>query len=73
MTSRQEIRLIEFFFTGTTAPSSVETVGVQPNTAARFFMILRKLIASRMPSYELNGEVDIDESCFVGMRKGVGV
>ena len=36
-------------------------------------MILRKLIASRMPSYELNGEVDIDESCFVGMRKGVGV
>jgi hypothetical protein len=33
-------------------------------------MPLRKLIASKLPSYELSGEVEADESYFGGMRKG---
>ena len=71
LTSRQQVKLIEFFVIGATARSSAEIVGVQPNTAAKFFMRLRKLIASRLPSYELNGEVEIDESYFGGKRKGM--
>jgi transposase len=33
-------------------------------------MGLRKLIASKIPSYELSGEVEVDESYFGGRRKG---
>ncbi len=33
-------------------------------------MRLSKLIASKMPSYELSGEVEADESYFGGVRKG---
>ena len=32
-------------------------------------MRLRKLIASKLPSYELCGEVNTDESFFAGVRK----
>jgi transposase len=33
-------------------------------------MKLKKLIASKMPSYELSGEIEADESYFGGVRKG---
>lgn len=33
-------------------------------------MRLRQLIASKLPSYELSGEVEADESYFGGVRKG---
>ena len=33
-------------------------------------MRLRKLIASKLPSYQLSGEVEADESYFGGVRKG---
>lgn len=33
-------------------------------------MKLRKLIASKLPSYDLSGEVEADESYFGGVRKG---
>jgi len=33
-------------------------------------MRLRKLIASKLPSYELSGEIEADESYFGGKRKG---
>ena len=71
LASRQQVKLIEFVVIEATSRSSAEIVGVQPNTAAKFFMRLRKLIASRLPSYELNGEVEIDESYFGGKRKGM--
>lgn len=45
-------------------------IGVQANTAIRFFMRLRQLIVSKLPSYELSGEVEADESYFGGKRKG---
>ena len=55
---------------GTTARAAAEIVEVQANTAIQFYMRLRKLIASKMPSYELSGEVEADESYFGGVRKG---
>ncbi len=55
---------------GTTARAAAALVGVQPNTAARFFLRLRQLIASKVPSYQLDGEVEANESYFGGHRKG---
>ncbi len=56
------------FVVGATARAVAEVVGVHRNTAAVFFMPLRKLIASKLPSYELSGEVEADESYFGGIR-----
>ena len=67
---RQQSKLLEHFVAGATANASAQIVGVQSNTAIRFFMKLRKLIASKIPSYELSGEVEADESYFGGVRKG---
>ena len=67
---RQQSRLIEYFVVGATARSVASLVGIQPNTAIRFFMGLRQLIASKLPSYDLSGEIEVDESYFGGVRKG---
>lgn len=61
---------MEHFVAGSTARAAAEIVGVQANTAARFFMRLRQLIAGKLPSYQLCGEVEADESYFGGARKG---
>ena len=70
LTARQQSRVIEHFVAGSTARAAAEVVGVQANTAIRFFMRLRQLIASKIPSYRLCGEVEADESYFGGVRKG---
>jgi transposase len=70
LTPRQQGRLIEYFVAGATARAAAGLLGIQPNTAIRFFMRLRQLIASKLPSYELSGEVEADESYFGGVRKG---
>jgi len=70
LSSRQQSRLIEHFVAGSTARAAAEIVGVQANTSARFFMRLRQLISSKLPSYQLSGEVEADESYFGGARKG---
>ena len=68
LSSRQQSRLIEHFVAGTTARASAELIGVQANTAVRFYQHLRQIIASRIPSYQL--EVEVDESYFGGRCKG---
>jgi len=70
LTSHQQSRLIEYFVSGTTARAAAQMLGIQANTAIRFFLRLRQLIASKLPSYELSGEVEADESYFGGVRKG---
>jgi transposase len=70
LSPRKQNRLLEHFVAGTTARAAAEIIGVQPNTAIRFYMRLRFLTASQLPSYELNGEVEADESYFGGIRKG---
>ena len=66
--SHQQGELLKMFVVGATARAVAEVVGVHRNTAAVFFMPLRKLIASKLPSYELSGEVEADESYFGGIR-----
>ena len=70
LTSRQQSEPIKLFVAGATARAAAELVGVQANTAIRFFMGLRRLIAGKQPSFELSGEVEADESYFGGHRKG---
>ena len=55
---------------GATVRATSEIVGVHRNTATSFFMRLRRIIAGKLPSYELSGEVEADESYFGGTRKG---
>ena len=43
---------------------------VLPDTAIQYFMRLSQLIVSKMPSFELPGEVEADESYFGGVGKG---
>ena len=70
LSSKKQNRLLEHFVAGTTARAAAEIIGVQANTAIRFYMRLRRLIASQLPGYELSGEVEADESYFGGVRKG---
>ena len=70
LSSHQQSRLLEHFVAGTTARAAAELVGVQANTSIRFYMGLRQLIASKLPSFELSGEIEADESYFGGVRKG---
>lgn len=70
LSPRQQSRLLEHFVAGTTARAAAQLIGVQANTAIRFYQRLRQLIASKLPSYELSGEVEADESYFGGVRKG---
>jgi len=58
------------FVAGVSVRASSEIVDVQINTATKFNMRLRYLIASKLPVYKLNGEVEADESYFGGIRKG---
>ncbi len=62
--------LIELFVVGATARAAAEIVGVNRNTARTFYHRLRQLIASKLPNYDLSGEVEADESYFSGVRKG---
>ena len=70
MSAYKQGRLIEHFVAASTARTAAEIVGVQVNTATRFFMRLRQLIAGKLPSYQLCGEVEADGSYFGGVRKG---
>ncbi len=70
LSPRQQSKLIEHVVAGSTAPPAAEIVGVQPNTAIRFFMRLRPLLVRKLPSYQLCGEGEADESDFGGVRKG---
>lgn len=70
LSSHKRSELIKLFVAGATARASAEICEVNRNTAATFFMRLRQLIASKLPSYSLSGEVEADESYFGGVRKG---
>jgi transposase len=63
-------KLLEHFVAGTTARAAALLVGVQANTAKRFYQRLRQLIACKQESYLLAGEIEADESYFGGVRKG---
>lgn len=68
LTARKQGRLLEYFVAGTSARAASELVDVQPNTAIAFFMRLRQLISSRLPSYVLSTDIHLswDERASTG-------
>jgi transposase len=71
LSASKQARLIEHFVAGTTARAAAELVGVHRNTAASFFTRLRKVICQELEEASpLEGEVEVDESYFGGVRKG---
>ena len=70
LSAHKQSELMKLFVAGSTARAAAEIVGVNKHTAATYFMRLRKLISLKLPSYELSGEIEADESYFGGVRKG---
>jgi len=70
--SSQLQKLLEFFIAGTTARTAAELTGVNRNSANLFYNKLRTIIVhfTEWESPFLNGEVEVDESYFGGVRKG---
>lgn len=71
LSAHKQSDLIKLFVAGSTARAAAEIVGVNKHTASTYFMRLRQLISLKLPSYELSGEVEADESYFGGVRKGI--
>lgn len=67
----QTRRLCEHFVAGMPARTAAELVGVNKNTAALFYHRLREIIAARIEDESpIQGEVEVDECYFGGVRKG---
>jgi transposase len=64
-------RLIEHFVAGATARTTASLVGVNKNTAAFYFDRPREIIAQQSEDKSpVKGEIEVDENCFGGHRKG---
>ena len=71
LSRRTQERLIEHFVADTTARAAAQLVGVHRNTAAAYCTRLRHVIAEEMENMvPVDGEVEVDESYFGGVRKG---
>ena len=72
LSQHKQGRLIEHFVAGTTAPTAARLCGVHRNTAAYYFLRLRKIIACELEVESeamFSGEIEVDESYFGGKRK----
>lgn len=64
-------KLMEHFVAGTTARTAAELVGVNRNTATKYYRRWREIIAANIEDLSvLEGEIEADESYFGGRRKG---
>ena len=64
--------LIRHFVAGVPARTAAELAGVNRNTAILYFHKLRELIVAKLAEEApfLDGEIEVDESYFGGIRKG---
>ena len=67
-----QVELIKQFVAGVTARTSAELAGVNRHTATLYFHKQREIIAEKMAAEApfLDGEIEVDESYFGGVRKG---
>ena len=66
-------KLLEFFVLEVTARSAADLLDIHPNSAALFYRKVRELISAQLAQEALkifDGEVELDESYFGGVRKG---
>ena len=68
-----QFRLLEYFVLEVTARSAANLLGIQPNSAILFYRKVRQVIAiylAQEAAEIFNGDIEIDESYFGGVRKG---
>lgn len=73
LTKNIQTRLLEYFVLEVTARSAANMLGIHPNSAVLFYRKIRQIIAfhlAKEAAEVFNGEVEIDESYFGGVRKG---
>lgn len=73
LSQQKQTKLIEHFIAGTTARCAAEIVDVNRNTAIFYYHRLRLLIFDYQKQFEaklFDGEIEVDESYFGGIRKG---
>ena len=73
LSKKAQRRLLEFFTAEVTARTAADLLDIQPNTAALFYHKIRLVIDYHLSleADELfDGEVELDESYFGGVRKG---
>ncbi len=68
-----QVRLLEFFVLEVTARSAADLLDIHPNSAALFYTKIRQVITYYLEheaSEIFDGQVELDESYFGGVRKG---
>ena len=71
LSAKKQSRLLEYFVAGVTARTAAALVGVNIKTAAYFFHRLRQIIElATADETPFEGEIEVDESYFGGVRKG---
>jgi transposase len=73
LSKKTQSRLLEFFILEVTARSAANILDIQPNSAALFYRKIRQVIAFNLAleaSEVFNGDIELDESYFGGVRKG---
>ena len=73
LSTKVQLRLVEFFVLEVTARAAADVLGIQPNSAALFYRKLRQVIAHQLAMIEhevFDGAIELDESYFGGVRKG---
>src|SRR5260370_22346648 len=68
-----QLRLLEDFVLQVTARSAADLTGIQANTVAVFYRKIRLVIAEKLEAQAIPfaGEIEVDESYFGGVRKGL--
>ncbi len=72
-TGWREKELAQHFVAGTTARTAAALCRVNRKTAAYYFHRLREIVALELEAKGealFDGEIEVDESCFGGNRKG---
>lgn len=67
------IKLLECFVPEVTARAAADIIEMHPNSTALFYKIVRQIISYNLEleaKEVFNGDIEIDESIFVGDRKG---
>lgn len=71
LSQKKADKLLSYFVAEVTARTAAELTGVSKDTAALFYRKIRTVIAAKLlESSPFDGDVEIDESYFRGVRKG---
>ena len=72
LSRNKQLDLMKYFVAGSTARTAAKLTGIHRNTAVRFFHKLRSAGAHKQQerAAQFTGEIELDESCFGGVRKG---